>query len=67
MIEMIRITTNFRLTSALSASHGRILRAMSNVSKPVPGADQYYPLNDPAIGSVLPEVSGVSIAMPLAL
>ena len=34
---------------------------MSNVNKPVPGADQYYPLNDPPIGSVLPEVRPVGV------
>ena len=27
------------------------------INKAVPGADQYYPLNDPPIGSVLPAVS----------
>ena len=26
------------------------------INKPVPGADQYYPLNDPPIGTALPEV-----------
>jgi hypothetical protein len=36
---------------------------MGSVSAPfintaVPGADQYYPLNDPLIGSALPEVDG---------
>ncbi|GBE77697.1 Putative NADPH dehydrogenase [Sparassis crispa] len=28
---------------------------MPNINKPVPGADQYYPLNEPSIGSPYPE------------
>ncbi|KAK7695166.1 hypothetical protein QCA50_002356 [Cerrena zonata] len=27
---------------------------MTNVNKPVPGADQYYPLNEPELGQLLP-------------
>ncbi|KAI0936829.1 hypothetical protein AcV5_004867 [Taiwanofungus camphoratus] len=29
--------------------------AMPNINKPVPGADQFYPLNEPLIGSSYPE------------
>jgi len=28
---------------------------MPNINKPVPGADQYFPLNEPAIGTAYPE------------
>lgn len=44
---------------------------MSNTNRPVPGADQYYPINEPPIGTVLPQVclvigSGTSLMLQVA-
>jgi hypothetical protein len=34
----------------------RSLVAMAHINKPVPGAREFYPLNEPAIGTPLPSV-----------
>lgn len=52
-------------TSPLLRSRS-LLRTMSqlHINKPVPGAHQYFPLNEPAIGTAYPEVRACSTCNP---
>lgn len=40
---------------------------MANVNKPVPGADQYYPLNEPSVGVAYDAVGSATSDQILSL